>query len=1202
MQSVCCRERVEASRSSLPSSSGGGHISRQSLNKSYAASLVIGAEMPPAMAPSPEEPSMSSMSGSSLKQRRVDPIPFTLTGSVEAWGSANDHSLPPIGSSTALLNSGKSLHSQSLPSMRSGSSTRRGKSAPSSSLKHSLADNPLAKVTAAGAKLGQKSLTSSAIAATLKKTMKGLGAGNAPGVPRAEHAVEKRMDPAMWSNPDKMAGPENGLRSLSQQHLELQGPTNWASDDLCCKYRSEDIRETAWQAYLLTREEAERREREEGIVLPVASVDRHPIFVCADNYVESENARARRRARARNKMKVFVLDVHRIWETNLEFVTPEEHVESSLKGLSARRDVTAIEQGRSQVQSVSTVRALAGALDRLTVEEEREQTQPRVNLVEKDDNVEVGFIPEIPDAEEHQLPPEFELLVKDSPVVLNGKEVLMMVHHLEREGEEPLVRFTAYDYFTGLFYRAVLPRVFVDQMSVSPGRLPSPTAGFGRVVHRQGFRKKGTQMIVEVRVAGQDGHVVLLIQAYTRAIGSAATQAQLLVHAMAEEVAEALEVTSLRFMTYAWWCERARVSLWREIIDHVDIKEGKVLLPLKLKGKREEPSFYNKLAKLITLEPAASGKLELKFAGSKTVEADGGERWEEEAVPRERVPPTSVQVCGRDQFLQVVPGTTTVGKLGLGKMLHYPQDEEHTQAAAMYVRDPALSSTNSVLVTLDLALDTAVLVPLLIAWLWQESVPPPVLEPWPPVKTVIPRILAEPTTLKANPVESILDVLVPVSCLVQCDAEDPLDYLQDKLKSKLEGRKAAGHRRLWEEHNQYFFRQWAKKNMFDPDPVVSPRVFGVTSRGAQPNAAGTLGRHNWHSEQRCVETLCKRRVEKDYAYISHNKHHQGINDPNTYSCLMQHEVIRELEASRLLDYLREHRRLREQAAMFAEAEILKAKIEAGKAALAAKRKEQERIEAQLNAKESKKARKREGKGKGKGNSLQEWARRVQKSHLLREWGDWQERKDEETGSIFYQNTDEQTQEPFQWDPPGDWPFEANARAVESSDDEDEYEESDTGGEGGADGNGAMTMESIIDQLSTNQAFLEMISVKLGLTKKDDDDDMGERVVLSDSSEEEDSENDDEEGGRSHQHGSGAAPKNLQQHHGDRRRARNDQIASEGEAGVPPLALDRMKANKGKGWKRLKKAFTTGLVGKATSTHIQGAKVRRVGLIQMLSEM
>jgi hypothetical protein len=279
--------------------------------------------------------------------------------------------------------------------------------------------------------------------------------------------------------------------------------------------------------------------------------------------------------------------------------------------------------------------------------------------------------------------------------------------------------------------------------------------------------------------------------------------------------------------------------------------------------------------------------------------------------------------------------------LGLGAMLHYDQAEERTQTAAMYVRDPALSSTNSVLVTVALALDTPVLVPLLIAWITKSSVPPPDIEPWPPGKYVIPRLLVEPEELLTHPVESILDILVAATSILQCDAEDPLDFLEDKLKSKIEGRKVS-HRRLFDEHDKYFFRQWLKKNVFVPDPVVSPRVFGVTVRGAQPNPPATHGRHNWHSEQRCVETLCRRRVEKDFAYISHRKHHQGSNDANTYTCMMQHELVRELDASRLSDFLTEHRRRREAARIKAEQDALKAKIEAGKAALAAKRREQER--------------------------------------------------------------------------------------------------------------------------------------------------------------------------------------------------------------------------------------------------------------------
>ena len=59
--------------------------------------------------------------------------------------------------------------------------------------------------------------------------------------------------------------------------------------------------------------------------------------------------------------------------------------------------------------------------------------------------------------------------------------------------------------------------------------------------------------------------------------------------------------------------------------------------------------------------------------------------------------------------------------------------------------------------------------------------------------------------------------------------------------------------------------------------------------------------------------------------------------------MMQHELVRELDASRLSAFLTEHRRRREAARIKAEQDALKAKIEAGKAALAAKRREQQRL-------------------------------------------------------------------------------------------------------------------------------------------------------------------------------------------------------------------------------------------------------------------
>ena len=48
----------------------------------------------------------------------------------------------------------------------------------------------------------------------------------------------------------------------------------------------------------------------------------------------------------------------------------------------------------------------------------------------------------------------------------------------------------------------------------------------------------------------------------------------------------------------------------------------------------------------------------------------------------------SLRTCGRAEFFGLVPGTTPAGQMGLGGILVYAQDEEHTQACAMFVRDP----------------------------------------------------------------------------------------------------------------------------------------------------------------------------------------------------------------------------------------------------------------------------------------------------------------------------------------------------------------------------------------------------------------------------------------------------------------------------------------------------------------------------------
>merc|ERR1711939_1280123 len=67
----------------------------------------------------------------------------------------------------------------------------------------------------------------------------------------------------------------------------------------------------------------------------------------------------------------------------------------------------------------------------------------------------------------------------------------------------------------------------------------------------------------------------------------------------------------------------------------------------------------------------------------------------------------TLEVSGGASKMNVVPGATPLGEMGL--WFRYPLDKERTQAAGIFFRNSQISSTDSVLVNMTLALDTPVL-------------------------------------------------------------------------------------------------------------------------------------------------------------------------------------------------------------------------------------------------------------------------------------------------------------------------------------------------------------------------------------------------------------------------------------------------------------------------------------------------------------
>ncbi|KAL4124283.1 hypothetical protein PRIC2_010120 [Phytophthora ramorum] len=212
---------------------------------------------------------------------------------------------------------------------------------------------------------------------------------------RADHAVDKRMCNACWAKPDKATGCEHHARVYPNgktakgvegdalaflTRMELQGPTSWLSGDLFVKYRSEKDREALWLAYVELKEQQQEMEargsssaKEQASLAVVPIVTRHPICALFDTLQDLENLRTRSETRKRNLTKTFIFDVNHIWLTNLDHFNhrptrhrvldraPEdesEEIDPEGHSLSDRRDEQAIREGYSQIQSISSTRAL----------------------------------------------------------------------------------------------------------------------------------------------------------------------------------------------------------------------------------------------------------------------------------------------------------------------------------------------------------------------------------------------------------------------------------------------------------------------------------------------------------------------------------------------------------------------------------------------------------------------------------------------------------------------------------------------------------------------------------------------------------------------------------------------------------------------------------------------------------------------------
>jgi hypothetical protein len=197
--------------------------------------------------------------------------------------------------------------------------------------------------------------------------------------------------------------------------------------------------------------------------------------------------------------------------------------------------------------------------------------------------------------------------------------------------------------------------------------------------------------------------------------------------------------------------------------------------------------------------------------------------------------------------LKQIPGASPVGSLGLWHT--YPLHKERTQAAAIFSRNSQLSSTDTILVNLTLALDTPVLISPFLAWEIDSEDPPGTIHD--PADGVIPMITTSPQSLLKNEIISSFDQqttpivhIFNTTPIAGIDYPDPEPYRGSGVLKK---RNPGGFTRYLPLRSENGFRNQIVENLLATDPSLPTFVFGITRLGAIPNSTAVHTRSIWHS-------------------------------------------------------------------------------------------------------------------------------------------------------------------------------------------------------------------------------------------------------------------------------------------------------------------------------------------------------------------
>jgi hypothetical protein len=624
----------------------------------------------------------------------------------------------------------------------------------------------------------------------------------------------------------------------------------------------------------------------------------------------------------------------------------------------------------------------------------------------------------------------------------------------------------------------------------------------------------------------------------------------------------------------------------------------------------------------------------------------------------------SVMLTGHDKYKELCPGVTGAGILepfdfsGMGYN-NFPtgftgdrSGKERTQAALVLSRDPNTSSTMSIQARLILMLERPAYAPLNLYWELSETPMPPAQHEI--IDMIVPQNMNVPTAITENGLDSALNTRIAPVCYILSGSEVPLDFgglselLSDEKYDKEEvvvGYNDLGfeikevkltlkarnrNRRRMTSIDPHGFRQnlMVTREILRPVSVISPAVFGITAKGASSNHTAVGGRTIWHSEQRCIEALCRQRTPFDYIDVIRAKSGSGYCDPRGYTMLLKGYSLDDMVGVGSIVFHKVYERINKKHDRANKMQGLSAKIAQAEENLRRNRTQLER-EIRMTSQKAVATKAKFGDTEGKlpdAMTREAWLVRYEVSTLIEVRNGWEKRQMPDGGAgggavFYYKNMTgvEGGEIECSWDIPFDFEH-WEPSEVKPGDMVGDAEEGEDGlGDGDTSEDVARKreqakVEMLAKMIASDETLLQTLANKLGiLVKKDKGDGLDlnmrktrsrDQGVLETALADEDndwSDEDFEHGDEGDLHGetSGrdlAGKKPLPQHHGDvadhEREQYREGIQKEHDVpkNVPKLALNPDKSGvlgddngddesgmhiekhvKGKGWRRLARA-------------------------------